>query len=635
MCGIVGIVYRDRDKPVNQDDLRRMCGTMIHRGPDDEGFFVDRHVGLAMRRLNIIDLVTGHQPIANEDGRVWIVFNGEIYNFPELRTEMEKKGHRFATNTDTETIVHLYEEYGVDCVKRLNGMFAFAIWDQRNQRLFLARDRLGVKPLYYFLDDHCLVFGSELKAILADKNVPRQIDLEALDSYLTAEYIPAPLSIFQGIKKLPPGHTLLLRDGKVSIDRYWDLQFNGLQGREEDLCATLGELLKDAVRIRLVSDVPLGAFLSGGVDSSAIVCLMSEITGRPVKTFSIGFDDPSYNELEYARVVARQFNTEHHELMVQPDVVHLVQDLVKYLDEPLADVSVFPTYLVSQLARQHVTVALSGDGGDELFAGYEWYIANKIASYYERVPAFLRDRWIPRVVDCIPPSTRKKGMINKLKRFVEGSVLPDSLQHFRWSMFATEESKRSLYSEELQRSMGQINAYERFIDHFQSTARADALWQQQVADIKTYLADDILVKVDRMSMANSLEARTPFLDYRLVEFAAGLPSHLKLRGLQTKYLLKRCMASKLPRTVLSRKKEGFSIPMKNWLKQELRPLMQDLLSPARMKRGGFFNASYVQRLMTDHLKGVANHSHQLWSLMMFEIWQDSYLHQPVSSGYAK
>jgi asparagine synthase (glutamine-hydrolysing) len=352
---------------------------------------------------------------------------------------------------------------------------------------------------------------------------------------------------------------------------------------------------------------------------------MSEIMGRPVKTFSIGFDDPSYNELHYARAVARQFNTEHHELTIQPDIVDLVQDLVRYLDEPLADVSVFPTYLISQLARQHVTVALSGDGGDELFAGYEWYIANKMACYYHKLPALLRDAWIPRIVDRIPPSARKKGLINKVKRFVEGSVLPESLQHFRWSMFATEESKKHLYSEELKRSVGQISGYERFIAHLQSTEQTERLWQQQVADIKTYLSDDILVKVDRMSMANSLEARTPFLDYRLVEFATGLPSHLKLKGFQTKYLLKRCMASKLPRTVLSRKKEGFSIPMKNWLKQELRPLMQDLLTPARMNRGGFFNASYVQRLMIDHLKGVANHSHQLWSLMMFEMWQDSYL----------
>jgi len=625
MCGIAGIIYHDRDRRVEELDLRRMSGSMVHRGPDDEGFFIEQSVGLAMRRLNVIDLVTGHQPIANEDRSIWIVFNGEIYNFPELRLQLEKNGHRFSTSSDTECIVHLYEEYGIDCVKKLNGMFGFAIWDDRKQSLFLARDRLGVKPLYYFFDDHCLVFGSELKAILTHDKIPRQIDVEALDSFFSAEYIPAPLSIFQGIRKLPPAHRLVLKDGKISIDCYWDLQFKKWHSRNEELCEALTDLLKDAVRIRLISDVPLGAFLSGGVDSSSIVCLMSEMMDRPVKTFSIGFDDASYNELQYARIVAHQLNTEHHEMTIQPDVVHLVDNLVRYLDEPLADVSIFPMYLVSQLARQHVTVALSGDGGDELFAGYEWYIAQKIASYYCKIPKFLRNGWIPRLVDCIPPSSRKKGSTNKLKRFVEGSILPESLQHFRWSMFATEESKKHLYSEELQKSLSHSSAYKRFIDQLQTTGHADPLWQQQIADIKTYLADDILVKVDRMSMANSLEARTPFLDYRVVEFAAGLPSDLKLKGLETKYLLKRCMAAKLPRAILKRKKEGFSIPMKNWLKHELRPLMQDLLSPERIKNGGFFNPSYVQRLITNHLSGVANHSHQLWSLMVFEIWQDSYL----------
>jgi asparagine synthase (glutamine-hydrolysing) len=625
MCGINGIVYSDPQRPVNYDDLKRMCRTMVHRGPDDEGFYVRGNAGLAMRRLNVIDLVTGHQPIGNEDGRVQIVFNGEIYNFPELRTAMEKKGHRFATNTDTEAIVHLYEEYGADCVDKLNGMFAFAIWDERDGSLFLARDRLGVKPLYYFVDDHGLVFGSELKALLAYKNIPRRLSLEALDAFLTAEYIPAPLSIFDGVYKLPPAHRLFFRNGKVSTDRYWHLQFDTMRGTEEEFSERLVALLKDAVRIRLISDVPLGAFLSGGVDSSTVVCLMSEIMDRPVKTFSIGFEDPSYNELEYARAVAEKLGTEHHEMTIQPDVVHLVQDLVRYLDEPLADVSVFPTYLVSQLARRHVTVALSGDGGDELFAGYDWYVAGKLASYYDKLPGFVKRGWVPAIVGSIPPSAQKKGLSNKLKRFVEGSLLPESLQHFRWSMFASEATKKRLYSEDLRRSLGQSSGYERFLGHLEPCANADPLWQQQVADIGTYLPDDILVKVDRMSMANSLEARGPFLDYRVVEFAAGLPSHFKLKGFQTKYLLKRCMASRLPETILNRKKEGFSIPMKNWLKQELRPLMQDVLSPARMQRSGFFNGSYVQRLITEHLDGVANHSHQLWSLMMFEIWQDSYL----------
>lgn len=625
MCGITGLVYLDRQRPVRQKDLQRMCTTLFHRGPDDEGFFVDQFVGLGMRRLNVIDLVTGHQPISNEDGSVWIVFNGEIYNYPELRTELKGRGHRFSTNSDTETIVHLYEQYGVDCVKKLNGMFAFAIWDSRNQSLFIARDRLGVKPLYYFFDEHCFVFGSELKAVMAYDGVPRQIDLEALDTFLTAEYIPAPLSIFRKVKKLLPGHRLVLKNGKVTTDRYWNLEFNVVKGREEDLCEQLVDLLRDSIRMRLVSDVPLGAFLSGGIDSSSIVCLMAELMDRPVKTFSIGFDDPSYNELRYARIIARQFQTEHHELTIQPDVVNMVETLVTYLDEPFADVSVFPTYLVSNLARQHVTVVLSGDGGDELFAGYEWYIANKLAAYYKKLPGVLTNQLIPRMVQGLPPSGHKKGPINKLKRFVEGSLLPESLQHFRWSMFLTEKQKSQLFSYDLQKSLGHLNGYQHFIDHLGPNGRSDSLWRQQVADINTYLVDDILVKVDRMSMANSLEARTPFLDYRLVEFAAALPSDLKLRGFQTKYLLKRSMATKLPQTILNRKKEGFSIPIKNWLKRELCPLMHDLLSSERIKREGYFSSSYIEQLKADHLQGVANHSHQLWSLMMFEIWQDSYL----------
>jgi asparagine synthase (glutamine-hydrolysing) len=601
-----------------------MCKTLIHRGPDDEGYFIEHNVGLGMRRLNVIDLVTGHQPISNEDGRIWIVFNGEIYNYRELRKELEKAGHEFSTKTDTETIIHAYEEYGEDCVTKLNGMFAFAIWDSLEQKLFLARDRLGIKPLYYFVTEDCLVFGSELKAILEYEEIPRKIDLEALDSFLTFEYIPAPLSIFKGIKKLLPGHILTLQDGKVTIHRYWNIQFNSFKGNEEELGQALYDLLKDAVRMRLISDVPLGAFLSGGIDSSTIVCMMSEMMDQPVKTFSIGFEDASYNELQYARTVSQHFGAEHHELTIQPDAVKLVEDLVGYLDEPFADVSIFPTYLVSQLARRNVTVVLSGDGGDELLAGYEWYIADKIERYYHKMPAVVRTQYLPKVVKYLPPTSRKKGFINKLKRFVEGSVIHDSLQHFRWNVFMTAEKKSYLYGETLKNSVDGFSAYSPMIAYLNAFETADALWQQQFADIKTYLVDDILVKVDRMSMANSLEARTPFLDHRVVEFAAALPSHLKLNGFKTKYLLKRCMATKLPREILNRKKEGFSIPIKNWLKQELRPLMQDVLSPKRIEKEGLFNATYIEKLKSEHLRGVANHSHQLWSLMVFGIWRDMY-----------
>jgi asparagine synthase (glutamine-hydrolysing) len=627
MCGISGIVYRDHDRPVPMDDLKRMCGTLIHRGPDDEGFFIKRNVGLSMRRLNVIDLVTGHQPISNEDGSIWIVFNGEIYNYRELRRQLEEKGHIFSTHTDTETIIHAYEEYGENCVAKLNGMFAFGIWDGRNEKLFLARDRIGVKPLYYFVDDECLAFGSELKAILECRHVPRTIDRQALDAFLTFEYIPAPLSIFSEVKKLLPGHVLVLQNGKVSIRKYWDLQFSSLAGDEQELSQALYQLLKDAVRMRLISDVPLGAFLSGGIDSSSLVCLMSELMDRPVKTFSIGFDDPSYNELEHARTVAKHFGTDHHELTIQPDIVNLVSDLIRYLDEPLADVSIFPTYLVSKLAREHVTVVLSGDGGDELFAGYEWYIADRIASYYRHLPATLRTQWLPQLTECVPPAARKKGLINKFKRFVEGSALPEDLRHFRWSSFATEGTKQHLYTENLKRSVNHRQTCSRFTHYFQTFEEADSLWQQQFADVKTYLADDILAKVDRMTMANSLEARTPYLDYRVAEFAAGLPSHLKLKGLQTKYLLKHSMAAKLPPSILKRKKEGFSIPMKNWLQHELRPMMEEVLSPCRIKQEGLFNSSFIEKLKADHLQGIANNSHQLWSLMVFEIWRDTYLKQ--------
>ena len=625
MCGITGVVYHDQKTAVEATELKRMCDAMRHRGPDDEGFYVEGNVGLGMRRLSVIDLSTGQQPISNEDGSIWIVFNGEIYNFAQLRTELEGRGHEFSTSTDTEVIVHAYEDYGPRCVEKLNGMFAFAIWDARERKLVLARDRVGIKPLYYYAGAQCLIFGSEIKAILEHAQVPRELDLEALDAFLTFEYVPAPMSMFKGIRKLPPGHVAILQNGHVELQRYWDIEPEECDASEEELQHSLYELLKDAVRMRLVSDVPLGAFLSGGIDSSTIVCMMSEVMDRPVKTFSIGFDDPSYNELRYAKTVAEYFGTDHQELVVRPDIVQLVESLVGFIDEPLADVSIFPTYLVSQLARRDVTVALSGDGGDELFAGYDWYVADRIDRYYRWLPNRLRTRWIPAVVDRIPSMSQKKGVVNKLKRFVEGSVLPANLRHYRWNTFLTEDRKDMLYTEELRASVCHQSPFSKFANILEASPDADPLWQVQQADINTFLVDDILVKVDRMSMANSLEVRTPFLDHRVVQFAAGLPSRMRLRGLTTKYILKKSMVGKLPPEVLTRGKEGFSIPIKNWLRQELQPLMHDVLSPQRISQGGFFNVAAVERLKTEHLNGTANHSHQLWPLMIFEIWREMYL----------
>lgn len=628
MCGICGIYHVDPEKAVDQLTLRRMAEVIVHRGPDDDGFYLDKGVGLGMRRLSIIDLVTGKQPISNEDGSAWIVFNGEIYNHLALRRELENKGHRFRTRTDTEAIVHAYEEYGERCPTYLNGMFAFALYDRRKRRLLLARDRLGIKPLYYTFDGRRLVFGSELKSLLQVTDVPRELDFKALDAYLTFEYIPAPLSIFRGVAKLPQGHTLLLEDGRMRLRQYWDVAFGldlGENKTEQEWGEELAALLADAVKIRLMSDVPLGAFLSGGLDSSSVVAMMSRATSQPVKTFSIGFTESTYNELEYARTVAQAFGTEHHEEILTPDAVALTETLVSHLDEPLGDFSIFPTYMVSKMTRQYVTVALSGDGGDELLAGYDTYIADRLARSYARLPHFVRHGLIEPLASRMRPTEKKKGVINRTVRFVQGMALPVHLQHVRWMIFLSQAQKEALYAPPLREALAGTNPYDFIEKYFDRVRGADPLSQQQYVDIKTYLADDILVKVDRMSMAVSLEARVPFLDYRLVELVGRMPSDLRLRKGQTKYILKRAMRGILPEKILTRGKEGFSIPIKNWLRAELRPMMFELLSPERLRRQGYFNPTYVASLIKEHLAGHANHSHQLWALMVFQKWHDLYM----------
>ncbi len=626
MCGICGVMNFDHERSVDEHELRRMNDAIFHRGPDEDGFYVKGRFGMAMRRLSIIDLSGGRQPIRNEDGSIWIVFNGEIYNYPELKADLEKRGHRFYTKADTEAIVHAYEEYGHECPGKLNGMFAFALWDEKQQCLFMARDRLGKKPLYYYHDRERLVFGSELKSLLQMKSIPRRVSAEALDLYLTYEYIPAPHTIFADIKKLPAGHTLTIHgDGKTELRRYWDLHFHENGSTPEDLQHGLLELLQDAVKIRLMSEVPLGAFLSGGIDSSCVVALMARVMDQPVKTFSIGFEEGSYNELHYAREMARHFKTDHHEMIIRPNALEWTEKLVTHLDEPLGDFSIFPTFLVSQMARQHVTVALSGDGGDELFGGYDTYIADGFARQYRRLPAPLRHGLIPAVTRRIPPREKKKGAINRLKRFVDGAVLPEDLQHVRWMIFLTEQEKTKLYGDAMRHLSRSTLAHDFIRGFFQRADAKDDLNRQLYVDIKTYLCDDIMVKVDRMSMATSLEARAPFLDYRVVEYAATIPSALKIQGRQTKKILKDAMKPLLPPNIIGRGKEGFSIPIKSWLKNELRGMMLEVLSPAALKRDGFFNAEHVQRLIDEHVQGVENHSHRLWALMVFGIWRNQYL----------
>jgi asparagine synthase (glutamine-hydrolysing) len=642
MCGICGVLCLDGEGTVAESVLREMTATQRHRGPDDEGYLSEAGVGLGFRRLAILDLTpAGHQPMTNEDGKdaaVWLIFNGEIYNFQELLPLLEQAGHRFRSRSDSEVIIHAYEEWGTDCIQRFNGMFAFALWDSRARRVLLARDRLGVKPLYYWSDGRYFAFASELKALLAFPEVPRHLNLAALQTYLTYEYVPAPESIFQGIQKLPPAHFLELRldgsaQGRSTGDwqprKYWDVSFaqsaRSIQGRrsEEDYAQELETLLKDAVARRLISDVPLGVFLSGGIDSSSVVAMMAETSATRLKTFSIGFEDKTFNELGYARAVARHFDTEHHEEMLHPDIYDLLQTVADVLDEPFADASALPTFLVSQTARKHVTVALAGDGGDELFAGYDWYRAQKLASNtFDRLPSGSK-RQLSALAARIPPTAKKKGVLNITRRFLDVASLPAEMQHTRWQTFWRADELAELLTIEPQERIPALDW--RILDLYKASGSARPLDQQQYADIKRYLPDDILFKVDRMSMANSLEARGPFLDYTLVEFAARLPTHLRLRNMAGKYLLKLMIQNKLPHEIMHRPKLGFNMPYKMWLRKELRGLLQDALAPDRLKQQGLFAPAYVQTLVSEHLNGTRDHAHKLWQLLMFQLWAERYL----------
>jgi asparagine synthase (glutamine-hydrolysing) len=632
MCGICGIAKVENEEPIPSSLLSSMCQTIVHRGPDDEGIFIKKNIALGTRRLSIIDLEGGHQPLANEDGSIWVAHNGEVYNFPELSKELKSLGHSFKTRTDTETLVHSYEEWGEDFIHRLRGMFAFALWDGRQHKLLLVRDRIGIKPLYFtLLEDKTMVFGSELKAILIHPRINRAMEPKALDLFLTLEYVPAPFSIYKDIHKLPAGCFLTYKRGEIKIKKYWDIEPGEPQVQEISnqtqtaLMDRLYALLKESVELRLISDVPLGAFLSGGIDSSTIVGLMREMGATPLKTFSIGFEDTSYNELNYARHVAQKFNTEHKEYVLQPKALELTEKLIHHLDEPFGDFSIFPTYLVSELARSNVKVILSGDGGDELFGGYEHYQAQKISQFF---PSSRLLRRLNSLLNKFPPSSKKKGFWNKLRRYTQGFEHHPALRHLRWMIFLSMENKKDLYSDDLVQDLGEIQEIsesEPFKEIFETLKRFDSMNGELYLDLKTYLPDDILVKVDRMSMATSLETRVPLLDHKIVEFAFQLPGKYKLQGLRTKKIFKKTMERLLPRKNIYRSKEGFSIPIKHWLRKELKDLMFDYLNERRIKEEGLFNYDHLNKMIEAHLHGRENYSHQLWSLLVFEIWKENYL----------
>ena len=633
MCGITGWANLDSHVPPPpgaHDLLHSMCERMVHRGPDSEGLFVSGSVALGMRRLAIIDLITGEQPAFNEDKSVAVILNGEIYNYRELRTELEKRGHTFRSASDTEVLPHLYEEYGDEMTRELNGMFAFALWDSKRRRLLIARDRFGEKPLYWGVFRNTLLFASEPKVLLAHPAVKPSLNLQALRHYLSFDYVPAPLSIYSGINKLPAAHKLTLEDGSVNVECYWRLSYKAPDPlpSEQEAAEHLLELMADAVRMRLVSDVPLGVLLSGGVDSSTVAALAVRASSEAVKTFSISFAEASFDESAYARGVAKFLGTDHHEERLSANLAaNLVSEIGAWMDEPFSDPSLVPTYLLSRFTRKHVTVALGGDGGDELFAGYQMYAGHRWAEVYKHVPGVMRRGLVEPLVRLLPVKTKNLSFDYKALRFVNGTKYDAVARHHVWfGSFTPEEQQQLLTPDVLQATDGEIYAQARAM-----AAECDSdelVTQMQSIDTQLYLAEDILTKVDRASMSVSLEVRAPFLDPRVAEFAASLPRHYKLRGLKTKYILKKAVRDLVPPFVTRRGKKGFGVPVAEWLKVKLRPLARDLLSPERVRRAGVFNPEFVARLHDEHERGVANHRKLLWTLLMFELWHESFVETP-------
>jgi asparagine synthase (glutamine-hydrolysing) len=625
MCGIVGIVHSDKS-PVESGLLSRMCEAIRHRGPDEDGFYLEGPTGMAMRRLAIIDLKGGQQPIHNEDRSAWIVFNGEIYNYPELRERLEKLGHRFYTNSDTEAIVHAYDQYGADCPKHLRGMFAFAIWDEKREELLLARDRVGKKPLLYAEVGGKLIFGSEFSALLLHPEVSRELEPDAIHYYLSFMCVPAPLTAYRAIRKLEPGHTLRWRKGETRIERYWQPDFTKkLKIDEEEAGERALEVLRDSVRVRLMSEVPLGAFLSGGIDSSAVVALMSEASSEPVKTFSIGFEEQDFSELHHARRIAEHVGAEHHEFIVRPDALEVLPTLVEHYGEPYADSSAIPTYYVSRETRRHVTVALNGDGGDECFAGYERYAAMRLAERYHRLPGILRESIIEQTFELVPSAGGRRSKLNKAKRFMRAASLPKVERYLRWVSVFDRAAKEELYSDDFRRQTERLDAASFLSPWFAKVNGGGVVDAALLADTMTYLPNDLLVKVDIASMAVSLEARSPFLDHHVIEFAASLPEKLKLKGMTTKYLLKRVLKRLLPAENLERPKMGFGVPIGHWFRGEMQGFLRETLLSEKALGRALFKPAQVRRLVDRHTSGEEDYSHQLWTLLMLELWFERFI----------
>jgi asparagine synthase (glutamine-hydrolysing) len=619
MCGIAGVVYSDPGRLVEKSLIERMCDVIHHRGPDEWGMWSEGEAGIGMRRLCIIDLAGGSQPIHNADKSIWIVFNGEIYNYRELRNDLEKRGFHFYTSSDTETIVHLYEEFGEECVQYLRGMFAFAIWDSNRKRLFLGRDRLGKKPLHYLHDGEKLVFGSEIKSILQHSDIKAEVCRPAIISYLAFGNTIDPVTMFKGISKLPPGHTLTWESGRITISQYWKIEYRpDYTKSEQQFLEETEEQLREAVRIRLMSEVPLGAFLSGGIDSSLVVAMMALQKGVPVKTFSIGFDDRRYNELPYARMVAKRYGTDHHEEIVRPDAEEIIPFLIRMFDEPFADSSAIPTYYVSRLARRHVTVVLSGDGGDEMFGGYGRYLDSMLSDYTDMVPLLLRRFLLGNLARMLPESfpginTMRYLSLDKDERYILKVTKGISLIGDK------------VFDPELIRDAGGSDPSSSLRHLLKDVSAQGSITRRQYLDTRTYLPCDIMTKVDRATMFVSLEARAPMLDHRFVEFSATVPVQYKLHGRTTKYLLKQLAYRLLPHEIIDRPKMGFAMPVAQWINKEWKEMSEELVLGSSARQRGNFNPTYLTQIMGEHRWGRRDHSYLIWTLMVLEMWYRTYI----------
>jgi asparagine synthase (glutamine-hydrolysing) len=621
MCGITGFVNADREK-ADRSILEAMNRAIEHRGPDEDGFYLNENVALAMRRLSIIDLASGQQPIYNEDRTKAIVFNGEIYNYQELRENLDKLGHKFYTRSDTEVVIHLYDQYGPEGLEHLRGMYAFAIWDDVEKSLFLARDRVGKKPiLYSHQPNGDLIFGSEFQAVLRHPAVTREVDLEAIDNYLSFLCVPAPMTAFKSIRKLEPGHWLKWKDGEIETKRYWQPDFSKkIKISEEEAIEETTRILRESTRLRMISEVPLGAFLSGGVDSSTVVALMAQESSQPVKTFSIGFEEQDFSELKYAKRVAEHVGAEYHEFIVRPNALEVIPTLVDHYGEPYADSSAIPTYYVSKETRQHVTVALNGDGGDESFAGYERYAAMRIAEKYALVPSPLRKAFIEAPISVLPTSELKRSRVRDAKRFLKAANLPRTERYFRWMSTFNRDAKKELYTKEFTARLNSDDPVGVLESWFAKANGLGTVDSTMMTDQMTYLPDDLLVKVDIASMANSLEARSPFLDHKLIEFAASLPENLKMRGFETKSLLKKVAARLVPREVIYRRKMGFGVPVGKWFRGEMKDFVKDVLLAETSLKRGIVKPEIMERYVVEHTTGLRDHSFQIWTLLMLELW---------------